>query len=646
MQAVRTTHLACPGPLTSWMLASVLGATSLIAAGQTSGAIPEPTGRPTVSTMECSGDGRSRAECELKKALADLHEEDRKQTPHKHRPKHSAHRSGQPAKAQGARSQKAGATASPPGATSSLPASSVPRAETAASNYCWAPTQLAPIQQRPAYCDSTGLLVHIDDDGTPTGKFNGGDTAQREGWYWLGVWLRSHTVGLTPWTHARLLTFDQVIAKLEPNRNGVFYRHPTLPPWNSPYDKDWGTSRDQLVPLIAAMGVYGKQAELRRLWEALPDDIQGRHAFNGNWRNFLGQDGMDCTAIKKRGCDATSSCPADESTKPCTRESYQKNCSLVEDKKDCSLQEDTTSCPEVCTLRNIFTGGCSVHGHDVTCEARKGVNNTLNAAKKSICESTKATNNAANVVAKLACESGKTSQQGTFDADKANCEAGKAGQNTIFAIKKAGCEAGKTGNKYLCEADKKVASELCQATNIFNGDLIGPATTNLFRRARGFDPSLPSPDDMLNTNVIYAGAGGEAELFADSQILDGKSRGNKDFADTDLNHIVHLVLSELRYPTAGSKAAVATYVAGRGESYGSFLGAYYAAYGNNTDDETGRIVRGIASGWKPDVSEDYGAVRWYHRPTSSLTISSGIGANPALSELWAPIIAHYLKKGR
>jgi hypothetical protein len=154
---------------------------------------------------------------------------------------------------------------------------------------------------------------------------------------------------------------------------------------------------------------------------------------------------------------------------------------------------------------------------------------------------------------------------------------------------------------------------------------------------------LPSSSDMLDTNVIYSGAGGEAELYADSEILNGKSRGNKDYVDTDLNHIVHLVMSELRYPTAAGKAAVATYVSGRARTYGSYLGPYYAAYGNDTTDETGRIVRGIAAGWKPDVPEIYGAVRWYHRPTSSTTISIGIGANPALAELWAPIIAHYLK---
>jgi hypothetical protein len=149
---------------------------------------------------------------------------------------------------------------------------------------------------------------------------------------------------------------------------------------------------------------------------------------------------------------------------------------------------------------------------------------------------------------------------------------------------------------------------------------------------------------MLDTNVIYSGPGGEVELYADSQLRNYASRSNKDDVGVDLNHIVHLVMSQLRYPTPTSRAAVAAYVLGRARSYGSYLGAYYAAYGNDATDMTARMDRGIAAGWKPDVSEIYGAVRWYHRPTSSATVSTGVGANPALAELWEPIIAHYLAR--
>ena len=43
-----------------------------------------------------------------------------------------------------------------------------------------------------------------------------------------------------------------------------------------------------------------------------------------------------------------------------------------------------------------------------------------------------------------------------------------------------------------------------------------------------------------------------------------------------------------------------------------------------------RLDAGIADGWTTDASRVYGAVRWYHRAV--------VGANPALAELYAPII--------
>ncbi len=137
------------------------------------------------------------------------------------------------------------------------------------------------------YYDDDGLIVHR---GTGPGHRDGGDTAQREGWYWLGVWIRKNKLN-DPWNVQRKLTFAQVIRLLEPNRDGVFYRHPKLPPWNNPYDKDWGFSRDQMIPLVAAMGVWGMTDELRRLWNALPQDPVGgtKHTFNGNWLTLLGQ---------------------------------------------------------------------------------------------------------------------------------------------------------------------------------------------------------------------------------------------------------------------------------------------------------------------------------------------------------------------
>jgi hypothetical protein len=130
--------------------------------------------------------------------------------------------------------------------------------------------------------DNDGLIVHRGRDG--------GDTAQREGWYWLGVWVRQNVLK-DPWVVPRTLTFPEVLRLLEPMSDGVFYRHPKLPPWNNPYSKEWGFSRDQMTPLVAAMGVYGFTEPLRRLWNALPQDVIGgtKHSFNGDWVSVFGQ---------------------------------------------------------------------------------------------------------------------------------------------------------------------------------------------------------------------------------------------------------------------------------------------------------------------------------------------------------------------
>jgi len=140
----------------------------------------------------------------------------------------------------------------------------------------------APDDSPPIFYDRDGLIVHKGLDG--------GDTAQREGWYWFAVWICENVLH-NPWTVPRKLTFPEVIHLLEPADDGIFYRHPKLPPWNNPYNKQFGFSRDQMIPLVAAMGVWGKTAELRRLWNALPQDVLGgtKHTFNGEWKTVLGR---------------------------------------------------------------------------------------------------------------------------------------------------------------------------------------------------------------------------------------------------------------------------------------------------------------------------------------------------------------------
>jgi hypothetical protein len=133
----------------------------------------------------------------------------------------------------------------------------------------------------PLQVDDDGLIVHANRDG--------GDTGQREGWYWFGVWIREHELK-DPWAAKRALTVTQVMDLLEPAKDGVFYRHPKLKPWNNPYDKDFGFSRDQMVPLVASMWMFAMNDRLRRLWNKLPQDPVGgtKHTFNGEWKKFLG----------------------------------------------------------------------------------------------------------------------------------------------------------------------------------------------------------------------------------------------------------------------------------------------------------------------------------------------------------------------
>jgi hypothetical protein len=89
----------------------------------------------------------------------------------------------------------------------------------------------------------------------------------------------------------RTLSFQQVLELLEPRQDGIFYRHPKLAPWNNPTDSRFGFSRDQMIPLVAAMGLWGNTEPLRRLWNALPQYPLGgtKHSLNGKWIRFLGK---------------------------------------------------------------------------------------------------------------------------------------------------------------------------------------------------------------------------------------------------------------------------------------------------------------------------------------------------------------------
>lgn len=496
-------------------------------------------------------------------------------------------------------------------------------------------TQL--LQGQDIYYDQYGLIVHKRPDGT----FDGGDTAQREGWYWLGVWIRQHTPGLAPWTHTRALNFDQVLKLLEPNGDGVFYRHPKQPPYNNPYDKQFGFSRDQMEPLVAAMGVWGKRTEVVRLWNALPEDLIGKHTFNGDFRNFLGQAGPNCPYIKTWGCDATTDCSLKTDTRDCSLKTDNRDCSLQTDTRDCSLQVDTRSCGRDISLFN----NNSIHLNDPGCETAKAAQNSAYAAAKAACEAAKAGQNLGYSTAKGSCELAKQWQNVAYAAEKADCEVQKAAQNGLYAGEKAACEIGKTSGKYACEANKQAAYQLCRTTNVHSGDLVGPMTVNLFMRAIGENPLLPTSPDIASESLVGGGVPGEAELLFNAHLRVAQASQDRNNVGDDLNLIVRLLMAQMRYPSPMSLEASRVYATQRPHSYGSYLRTYYSLFGEDVTDcgpstltecvWKKRMDAGIAAGWQPDVSAPLGAVRWYHRPD--------IGANPQLADLYSVIISKFIK---
>lgn len=505
-----------------------------------------------------------------------------------------------------------------------------------------APPTFPPSSQAIFY-DANGLIIHHG----PNGEFDGGDTSQREGWYWLGVWLRQNTPGLQPWTEPRALTFDEVLDQLEPAHDGVFYRHPTLPPWNDPHGKAYGYSRDQMEPMVAAMGVWGRRDAARRLWDALPEDLLGKHAFNGNWRNLLGQEGRDCSAIKRRACDPDADCTLKHDNRDCSPVGDRRDCNLRLDDRDCSLSEDTRDCnPQwgcrscdgwdaanpACHTERL---GCEADKarYRAQCELEKGGQNGIYKAEHDACEAGKVGQNTLYKAQHDACEVEKASANASFKLQHDACEGAKAGQNLAYKAEHDACELAKPSSKAACEAQKATDHFACILSNVHSGDIVGPMTVNLFRRAMGENPEIPLSALRLPAVNSGGGALGEAELALNVGIR--LAAADRDWDDTgdDLNLIVKLLMARLN-PTTVSEAAANLYAASRPHSYGSFLGTYLGEYGEDATDIRTRIHNGIGAGWQPDTLAIIGAVRWYHRKDT--------GANPRLADLYDPIIARYL----
>ena len=72
------------------------------------------------------------------------------------------------------------------------------------------------------YYDDLDLIVQKNGDG--------GDTAQREGMYWLGNWVWENDLGLGRYGEPRKVTFTHVMDLLEDGQTGKFRREPTEHP--------------------------------------------------------------------------------------------------------------------------------------------------------------------------------------------------------------------------------------------------------------------------------------------------------------------------------------------------------------------------------------------------------------------------------
>jgi len=68
----------------------------------------------------------------------------------------------------------------------------------------------------------------------------------------------------------RKLKFEVVAKLLNPAGDGVFVRTPTTT--SHAFDKDYGLSRDQWTPLIAALGVNKMYDPINQMWNDFQQD--------------------------------------------------------------------------------------------------------------------------------------------------------------------------------------------------------------------------------------------------------------------------------------------------------------------------------------------------------------------------------------
>lgn len=433
-----------------------------------------------------------------------------------------------------------------------------------------------------------GLIMHDNADF--------GDTAQREGWYWLGVWIHANELH-QPWTDSppRTLSFNDVAKKLEPNQDGVFVRAPGKDPFGRPTDghENHGMTRDQLVPMIAALSVWGNRDSLQRLWYALPEDIFGKHDFQGHWHDAL------------NNTDAYVADPVNEIR--------NRSCHRNVDDRDCSLQVDTRDCS-----RSAF----GISYNDPFCEAAKAAQNAAYAGQK------------------YACEMAKAAQNAIYEAEVVACNLQKGIDVAAAVMKKQTGILRHTGDPLQPATYNLLTRAGVVPFSIF------PVT--IF---------AVSPTGFVLGEVNLKGGIDVLRHQATGRVPCG-SQPAPDPLDCveDMNSVVMLWMSRHTLPTFLGNSAIQSYRS-RAHSYGSYYKRYCEVYGPLTvynqcpswepdccaDKNclnarlTARMRSGIASGWAPDGPGfgPYGAIRWYHRWTS--------GANPKLATLWEPIVADLVK---
>jgi hypothetical protein len=114
---------------------------------------------------------------------------------------------------------------------------------------------IASVWNQQLHFDGFGMIVQADMDG--------GDSCNRLGMYYFGLWCRYHQEqDLFPVA----MEFAKKAALLEVSA-GKYVRHPDPLKWYSSPDR---TSRDQLIPLICAFGAFGITGALKRLFNEMP----------------------------------------------------------------------------------------------------------------------------------------------------------------------------------------------------------------------------------------------------------------------------------------------------------------------------------------------------------------------------------------